>query len=314
MQAFAIENFGETGSVRELPDPKPEAGEVLVRVQTAGVNVVDGWVLHGALKDMMEHRFPLIPGVEAAGVVESIGSDVGDFAEGDRVNGVSLKPFFGSGTFAELATLPAEGLATVPASLDWPDAAALPHTGLTALAALDAVGQPLEGKKILVVGSTGGVGCYLTQLAASRGAQVIAVTRDENLDYARSLGATETIDYTKGDLLDIVRASHPEGVDAVVDFFSDGPNLTRLSQAVRRDGKVVSASGGADPEVLSPRGIEGINVSRSNPARLAELTNLVESGELKVPPIHVFPLRDAAMAIAEMQGRHVRGKLVIQPG
>lgn len=109
MQAFAIENFGETGSVRELPDPKPEAGEVLVRVQTAGVNVVDGWVLHGALKDMMEHRFPLIPGVEAAGVVESIGSDVGDFAEGDRVNGVSLKPFFGSGTFAELATLPPKG-------------------------------------------------------------------------------------------------------------------------------------------------------------------------------------------------------------
>lgn len=312
MRAFTIDKFGTPGSVQEIPDPKPGAEEVLVRVEAAGVNVVDAWVVQGALKDMMEHRFPLIPGVEAAGVVEAVGSGVSGFTEGDRVYGVSVKPFFGAGTFAELATFTSDGIAPAPASVDSTGAAALPHTALTALAAIDVV-NPSEGNKILVVGSTGGVGSCVTQLAARLGANVIAVARAENADYARNLGASETIDYDKGDLVDLVRSRHPEGVDAIIDLFSDVPTLTRLSALVRRGGYVVSASGGADPELQSQRGLQAANINRASPDRLTELTKLVDGDELQVPPTHVFPLEDAASALSKMEERHVRGKLVIQP-
>ena len=312
MKAFAIDEFGQRGSVQELPDPMPEKNEVVVRVEAAGVNVVDVWVMAGALKDMMEHRFPLIPGVEASGVVAAIGSEVNGFAEGDRIYGVSVKPFFGAGTFAEMATLTGDAIAHAPTAVELVEASGIPHTALTALAAVEALG-PLEGRKILVVGATGGVGTYLTQLAARNGATVIASARTENLEFARSLGAAETIDYTEGDLLDLARTRYPEGVDSLVDFFSDGPSLTRLSEAVRRGGMVLSASGGADAEILSQRGLMAMNINRASPTRLAELAKLIDAGELKVAPINAFALEEASSAISEMESRHVRGKAVIQP-
>lgn len=167
--------------------------------------------------------------------------------------------------------------------------------------------------KILVVGATGGVGTYLTQLAATQGATVIASSRSENADYALSLGAVETIDYSQGDLAELVGRTHPEGVDAIVDFFSDAPALTRLSEIVRRDGRVVSASGGADSESLAQRGLQGFNINRASPSRLPELANLIDEGTLKVAPVRPVALDDAVSAIRELQDRHVRGKLVVTP-
>lgn len=221
MRAFALESLGEPGSVRDLPDPEPKDGEVLVRIRAAGVNVFDAWVVLGAMKDAMEHRFPLVPGVEASGVVEATGAGVTAFTPGDEVYGVSVKPFLGEGTFAQLATFDAGGLSPKPRSVAHASAAALPHTALTALTVIDEI-EPREGQVVLVVGATGGVGSSVTQLAASRGAKVIAVASAERADYARELGASETIDYTKGDLRDLVRAAHPGGVDALVDFSATG--------------------------------------------------------------------------------------------
>ena len=197
MRAFAISDFGEPGSVRELPVPDPKEGEVLVRLRAAGVNAVDPWVTTGAMKDMMEHRFPLIPGVEGSGVVEALGHGVEGYAVGDEVYGVAAKPFFGAGTFAEFVALPLGAIAPKPSSIDHVGAAALPHTALTAVVAVETI-DPKEGQVLLVVGATGGVGSYLTQLAAQRGSRVVAVARGENAEYARELGASETIDYAGG--------------------------------------------------------------------------------------------------------------------
>lgn len=310
MRAFALETLGEPGSVLDLPDPEPKEDEVLVRIRAAGVNVFDAWVVLGAMKDVMEHRFPLVPGVEASGVVEATGAGVTGFAPGDEVYGVSVKPFLGEGTFAELATFDPSGLSTKPRSVDHPTAAALPHTALTALTAIDEI-EPREGQTVLVVGATGGVGSSVTQLAAGRGAKVIAVASADRTDYARELGASETIDYAKGDLLDLVRAAHPGGVDALVDFYSDGPTLARLSEAVRPGGKVLSASGSADPELLAQRGLRGGNINRASPQRLPELTRLVDEKQLQAPSMQVFDLEKAGDALAQIQGRHVRGKLAI---
>src|SRR5205809_3805612 len=127
MRAFAVDSFGATGSVRELPVPEPMEREVLVRVDAAGVNVMDPIFTGGWIKDYMEHRFPLVPGIDVSGVVEAIGPGVSAFKVGDEVFGISSKPFVGAGTFAEFAAVPAAGLARKPANLSREEAAALPH-------------------------------------------------------------------------------------------------------------------------------------------------------------------------------------------
>ena len=95
MRAFAVDRFGDTGSIHDLPIPTPGEGEVLVRVHAAGVNVMDPMYVAGWLKDYMEHRFPLVAGIDLSGVVEAIGPGVSGFAPGDEVYGVSAKPFVG---------------------------------------------------------------------------------------------------------------------------------------------------------------------------------------------------------------------------
>jgi|SRR5919108_3103931 NADPH:quinone reductase-like Zn-dependent oxidoreductase len=310
MRAFALDSFGEEGTVHDLPDLTPNEGEALVRIKAAGVNVVDAWVVQGAMKDAMEHRFPLIPGVEASGVIEATGSGVAGLSVGEEVYGVSAKPYFGEGTFAELATIPADGLALKPESVDHGEAAAVPHTGLTALKALDEV-DPREGQTVLVVGATGGVGSFVTQLLSGRGARIIAVASAERGDYARELGAGEIVDYSKGDLVQLVRAAAPDGVDAIVDLYSDAASLGRLSEVVRRGGTVLSASGAADPELLAQRGLRGGNINRASPGRLPELTALLDEKQLRPPETTIYRLDRAGEALKAIQSRHVPGKLVI---
>jgi NADPH:quinone reductase-like Zn-dependent oxidoreductase len=310
LRAFALKNLGEAGSVMELPDRVPQEGEVLIRVKAAGVNVFDAWVVQGAMKDAMEHRFPLIPGVEASGVVESLGSGVEGFMEGDEVYGVSVKPFLGEGTYGELAAFTSDGTSAKPGSVDFVGAGALPHTGLTALTAIGEI-DPQEGQIVLIVGATGGVGSFVTQLAAGAGAKVVAVASAERGDYARELGASETIDYAKGDLLEQVRSAFPDGIDALVDLHGDAAALARLSEVVRPDGVVLSTSGATDPELLAQRGLRGGNINRASPQRLPELTRLVDEKQLQVPSTKVYPLDRAGEALEQIQSRHVRGKLVI---
>lgn len=310
MRAFAFDGFDEEGTVHDLPDPTLNEGEALVRVKAAGVNVVDAWVVQGALKDAMEHRFPLIPGVEASGVIEAIGPGVAGLSVGEQVYGVSAKPHFGEGTFAELATIPVDGLAAKPESVEHAEAAAVSHTGLTALTALDEI-DPREGQTVLVVGATGGVGSFVTQLVSGRGARVIAVASAERADYARELGAAEVVDYSTGDLVELVRAAAPDGVDAIVDLYSDAAALGRLSNVVHRGGRVLSASGAADPELLAQRGLRGGNINRASPGRLPELTTLLDEKQIRPPETKIHRLEEAGEALQTIQSRHVPGKLVI---
>lgn len=310
MHAFAVDRFGERGSVQELAIPEPEAGEVLVRVKAASVNAIDWMVAKGFLKDRVEHRFPLILGLDVSGVVERVGTGVEGHAVGNEVYGFSTKPFFGAGTFAEFTTLPASGIARKPSSVDHEGTAALPHTALTAIPAVEVVDLQ-DGQVVLVVGAAGGVGSYVTQLAARRGARVVAVTRGENAEYVRSLGASETIDYTTGDLIDLVRSRYPGGVDAIIDLVSETASLTRLGELVRAGGRVASSTGAADAAVLEQRGLQGVNVNRATPERLTDLARLIDDRQLRVPAIRVYPLEQAADALAESERRHVRGKLVL---
>src|SRR5437763_12351983 len=97
MSAFAVEEFGASGSIQQVPVPRAGEGELLIRVHAAGVNPIDLGTIAGYMKDMMEHRFPLVPGVDASGTVETVGAGVTQFVPGDEVITLAFKPFFGEG-------------------------------------------------------------------------------------------------------------------------------------------------------------------------------------------------------------------------
>jgi NADPH:quinone reductase-like Zn-dependent oxidoreductase len=183
MRAFAIDRFGEPGSLRELPTPTIGAGEMLVRVHAAGVNPID-WKIRDGFKAIEDIRFPLILGQDAAGVVVQVGPQVTRFAVGDEVYG----GFWLAGAFAEyVRTSTSAAVAPKPSRLDFVHAAALPTPALAALTALEALALK-EGETILIVGATGGVGSYVVQMAARRGARVVVTARPDAESYIRQLG------------------------------------------------------------------------------------------------------------------------------
>ena len=312
MKAYAIDTFGEQGSVRELPVPEPEEGRLRLRVAVAGLNPFDVAVLQGYLQGRMEHRFPLIPGMDAAGTVDAIGDGVEGFALGDRVLGSVGKPFLGAGTVAEFVNVSAGAVTHTPLSMEDEVAAALPTAGVTALVIADALALS-EGQTVVAIGATGGVGGYFVQLAAQRGASVVAVCRAENADYARSLGAADVIDYTAGDVVDAVRSGYPDGIDAVADMHGDAEQIAKLSALIPKGGHVASAVGAADVEDLAARGIEATNVNGLvTTARLETLLDLIAAGSVVAPEIHPHALADAAEALATVGSSHVRGKIVVR--
>ena len=311
MRAIAEETFGGPIALMDLPTPEIGADEVLIRIRAAGVNPFDWKVADGVLKDQMKHRFPLIPGFDAAGVIERVGADVTELAEGDEVYGYLFKPVIGGGTYAEYVGAPATIVARKPVTVGFAEAAALPTPGLAAMDLVDAV-ETREGESILVVGATGGVGSYATQLAARRGARVIATARRANEELVRELGAEETIDHTTEDLVGAVRMAHPGGIEAVIDLVSDREALGRISTLLNEGGRLASSVYAADLEELTRRGIGATNVSMLPDARrLGELSRMVDAGELSVRLDRTFSLGKAPEALEERRTGHVRGKIVL---
>jgi NADPH:quinone reductase len=312
MKAFALDELGKPGSVRDLPDPEPEEGQVRVRVAAAGVNPFDNAVVQGYMKDSMEHRFPLVPGMDASGTVDMVGPGVTDLSVGDEVFGGVGKSFLGGGTFAELATMSVGTVARKPPSIEHTAAAAVPVAGVTAVTLLDAIGAG-EGDVIVALGATGGVGSFLLQLAARRGIRVVAVCSAANADYARSLGAVEVIDYEAGDVADAVRSRFPEGVAGIADMHGDAEAVTKVAAAVREGGHVASAVGAADETALGARGIGATNVfGRVTTASLEALAAEIEAKAIVVPELHTFPLDDAQRALDQVASGHTRGKIVLE--
>jgi NADPH:quinone reductase len=313
MKAFAIDELGSPGTLHDLPAPEPAEGQVRIRVAAAGLNPFDNAVIQGYLEGRMEHRFPLVPGMDASGTVEALGDGVEAWTVGEEVFGSVGKRYLGEGTLAEFATMSGATVARKPDSMVHPAAAAIPVAGATALTMGDAL-QLSSGHLVLAVGATGGVGSYFVQIAARRGANVVAVCRGENADYARGLGAAEVIDYTAGDVAEALRSLHPDGIDAIADMHGGKEEIARLAEQVRSGGRIASAVGAADPEALAGRGIEATNVQGIvTTASLEVLAGMLDRGEITAPEIHSFSLDDAGEAFATVATGHVRGKIVVIP-
>jgi NADPH:quinone reductase-like Zn-dependent oxidoreductase len=308
MRAIAVERFGGPAKLVDLPQPVPGPGEVLVRLAAAGVNPFDRKVADGMMDGSMPHTFPLVLGVDGAGVVESVGADVTRFAPGDRIFGSFFHSPAGEGTYAEYVTVPAgNALALLPDGFDPVVAAALPTAGMTALGLVDAL-DPFDGMTALLVGATGGVGVFTVQLAAAAGVRVIATGGPADADWLRELGAADVVDHKAGPVADRVHQ-----VDALVDVISDRAGFTANLRAVRSGGRALTTTFSADLDALAARGISGGDFEmQGRPEALTRLAEAVLDGRLRVPVKNRVPLDDsAADELARIRSTGSRGKTVL---
>lgn len=316
MRAMVIDGFGGADHLHpaELPEPAAAAGEVLIRILAAGVNPVDWKIREGYLAAMFPHRFPLIPGWDAAGTVAALGVDVADFAVGDRVWAYCRKPIVQGGTYAEFVVMTARDVAAMPVHLDFEHAAAMPLVGLTSWQALfDAAGL-IAGQSVLIHAGAGGIGSIAVQLAKNAGARVVATAGPQNRTYVRDLGADHVVDYTAGDFVPAVRALFPEGVDVVFDTIG-GETQTRSYQALRRNGCLISIVDEPRLEEADGFGVRAAFVFVSpNGNQLRKLAAMIDAGDIRPPAISVMPLSAAAEAQRLSQQGHVRGKIVLKVG
>jgi NADPH:quinone reductase-like Zn-dependent oxidoreductase len=311
MRALTVLEAGAQPVVADITTPEAGPGTVLVKIKAASLNAVDAAIAGGMLAGMMPHEYPLVIGRDAAGVVEAIGAGVEGIAVGDAVIGaVTFAPPIQAGTIAEYAAFPVAVTTPKPAGLSFEAAASLPIAGATAVAAVDAV-SPQRGDVVLVTGAAGGVGSFVVQLLAQRGATVLATGRATDAARLTGLGAAQVLDYTTGSLVDQVLAAYPDGMDALVDLANHAPEDLPLG-AVRGGGKVASALGAAQGELLESRGLTGFNVG-ANPVRavVGPLAAAAAAGTLKVDVSTVLTLDDAASGLQIFGAGHSRGKTVI---
>ncbi len=305
MKAVYFEEHGgpEVLKYGDLPDPEAGAGEILVDIHAASINGADWKVLEGGSYGAVPF-FPYVLGRDFSGTVAALGEGVDDFAVGDAVFGVCDRGQ--EGTYAEKIAMKAAITARKPDGVSHVDAVALALTGLTAIISVEETLELKSGETILIQGGAGGVAGFAIQLAKHIGAKVITTASARNIDYVRSLGADEVIDYTAQDFREVVR-----DVDCV--FETVGGDVTAKSfDVVKSGGRLAAiASGVKAPE--SPRAdVASLRpaVGRDRP-HLERVLSLYQSGVVRPPEVTTYPLAEAAAALKVSESRHLTGKLVL---
>ena len=300
MRAIVFTELGGPHVLRltELPAPEPGTGQVRVRVEAAAVNGWDVKTRAAPMPGMPPAVFPVVPGLEVAGVVDALGPETTGAAVGDRAVG-----FADTGGYAELALM--STFAPVPEGLEPTDAVTLPVATETARRVLRALGLH-AGETLLVHGASGSVGGLAVQLAVQGGVRVIGTASPESQETVAALGATPT-PYGPG-IVDRVHELAPGGVDAVLD--TSGAGVLRDSVTLRGGtDRIVTI---ADPEAFT-LGITFSSGARRDAGELAEAVGALARGELRTTVGHVLPLAEAARAHELVESGHAGGKVVLVP-
>ncbi|BCM90945.1 alcohol dehydrogenase [Abditibacteriota bacterium] len=309
MKAMAIDQYGgpEALTLHTLPVPEVGENEVLIRVEVAGVGVWDPMEREGKLI-MGETYFPRTLGAEGAGTIASVGGQVTDFKEGDKVYGFGFQSPKG-GFYAEYIVLLTNLVSRFPQKLSIEEAGALPVDGVTGLCGLEAL-QLSDGQKILIWGASGGIGHLVVQLSKRLGAKVFAVASgSDGVEFVQKLGADEAVDGKGGDVVAQAREFAPDGFDAAL-ILAGGDEAQAALETIK-DGGAVAFPHGVAPEP-KPRATIKVHAysATPNPQIFERLNTLIEQGPFEVAVARTYPLEEAATAQQDLKG-HFLGKLAL---
>lgn len=299
MKAARIHQYGDATVIRieEIARPVPASGEVLIEVAATSFNPTEVALRSGALREVVPVSLPLTLGWDVAGTIVELGEGVRTHAVSDQVIG------WIDGAAAEFAVAGAGAVVTAPAAIPLADSAALPLAGLTAWQAVERA-HLVAGERLLVNGAGGGIGGFVVQLAKRAGAQVIATASPRSEQAVLRNGADLIVDYTTTSLGNALDGQ----VDVVLNLVGlDESRSAALASLVRPGGRIVSATN----EIKAPNATRV--VARNDPAQLAELVALVDSGAITVDVAE----RHALSALASLHGRSeaggIRGKVIVLP-
>ncbi len=304
-KAVVFDSYGgpEVLHLAEVDPGEPDPGQVRVRVKAAGVQPFDCLFRRGDAHQWVPARFPQRLGNDFAGVVEAVGEGVTGFADGDEVVGWAMLA-----SYSEHVVVGAGEIVAKPAGMPWAEAGVLSASGQTASTALDEL-RVGAGDTVLIHAAAGGVGSFAVQLAVAAGATVIGTAGERNHDYLRSLGATP-VRYGEG-LVERVRAAAPGGPDTALDAALDAAGtLEALESSIALVTDRARIGTTAFQPAAERLGVRRISTDRST-ERLSRLAASYADGKLRVIIQRDYAMADAAAAHTEMEGGHVRGKLVL---
>jgi synaptic vesicle membrane protein VAT-1 len=339
MRAMLIRRYGrpEVFEAGEMPDPQPQAGEVVIRVKAVGVNFADLLQRMGLYPGAPKP--PFVPGLEIAGVVEKVaehGAEQPTLKRGDAV-----AAFTRFGAYAEWVSVPARDGYRLPPGMTFEDGAAIPVNYLTAYHALFTMGNLQPGNRVLIHGAAGGVGIAAVQLARARGLATFGTAGPAKQEFLRRMGVDHAIDYEKSDFVQVVRKFAPDGIEMVMDPIG-GKSFARSAECLGPMGRLVvygfSAAAGPEgkknwlragraflqtprfhPLKLISQNMAVIGVSMGNlrsraavvRGELDDIFKMYSAGQIKPVIGKTFPLSEAAAAHRYIHDRKNVGKVIL---
>jgi len=341
MRAMVVRRYGplEVFESKEVPDPQPKAGEVLIRVKAVGVNFADLLQRMGLYPGTPKP--PFVPGLEVSGVVEKVveGGKTGESEPLKPGDAVTALTHFNA--YAEWASVSSRAVFRLPAGMPFDDAAAIPVNYLTAYHSMFAMGNLQPGDRILIHGAAGGVGIAAVQMARARGLVIFGTAGPAKQEYLRKIGVDHPIDYEKSDFEKVVQKYAPDGIEMVMDAIG-GKSFARSAKCLGSTGRLVvygfSAAAGPDGKRSMARGamalaqtprfhplklmsqnisVIGVNLGRMQTrgalvhSEMNEIFRMYSEGKIKPVIGKTFPLADAAGAHRYIHERKNIGKVIL---
>ncbi|PXW27573.1 NADP-dependent oxidoreductase [Paraburkholderia caballeronis] len=305
MSAWRIDRFGGPDALRNetIPAPRPARGEVLLKVQSAGLNPVDLKTREGRYPLIRADALPFTLGRDVAGVVAQCGEGVEGWARG-----VTAYAFVGQGqgAFADYVAVSAAALSKPPATLSLADAGAVPLAALTAWQGLFDHGKLERGERVLIHGASGGVGQFAVQFARECGAHVYATGSGESLNLLKALGAAHTIDYRKDRFEDVAK-----DIDLVYDLIG-GDTQQRSWSVLRPGGALVSTLNEPSQVEASKHGARATRyTARPDGGQLARIAQWIDRRAVRVEIVARYPFARLPDAFERLAQGHLRGKVVV---
>jgi NADPH:quinone reductase-like Zn-dependent oxidoreductase len=304
-RAVRIHRFGgaEMLEVENLPMPQPQDDEVVVRVHAASVNPVDYKIRSGGYPLVKQEQLPIVLGRDLSGTVALCGTRAHTLKRGDPIYAMIGQD---RGAYAEFVLVKAVEMAAKPDRLSHVEAAAVPLAGLTAWQGLFDHGGLQAGQRVLIHGGAGGVGHFAVQFAKARGAHVITTVSRDDLDFARSLGADDVIDYKAQRFEDVAR-----DIDVVYDLIG-GETQDRSWSVLKPGGIIVSTLSQPSEEKARAHQARGMRyMAQPNGAQLREIGRLIEDGKVRPVVTQTFPLLQVRAAQEALERGKLRGKVVL---